>query len=339
MEAIFKPAKVFFKAEPISIDNAVFKMHYRLTFLVLVTASLYITSRMYTTSSIMCSHGYLSDNFATKIEDQYCLTHYTHSTFGSTTIVHSEYQWVSTLLFLQALTFYFPRLIWKMIENGRTKIIIQNVNHPLLLDDDRKYQISKISQYWKNYRGTHFSLAMTFLICETLNMFNVIAQITITNWFLGGKFVSIGTNLLKMDIEPLLQMFPTVAKCNLPSYDFSGVLKITDLFCLLPHNPVHKYVYIAAWFWYSFLASLTSLYTFYKITTFFLLTTQVQTITNISTNQKKNVLILLKKTDQTYLQKIGDTFMIKLILKNIKNNVVIQETIDSMLLLDNSKDV
>ena len=52
------------------------------------TASLFITSSMYTTSQIMCSHGYLSDYFATKIENQYCLTHSTHSTFGSTTIVH-----------------------------------------------------------------------------------------------------------------------------------------------------------------------------------------------------------------------------------------------------------
>ena len=74
MEAIFKPAKAFFKAEPIAIDNAVFKMHYRVTFLLLVTASLYVYSNMYKTSPILCTHGYLTDNFATKIEDQYCLT-------------------------------------------------------------------------------------------------------------------------------------------------------------------------------------------------------------------------------------------------------------------------
>ena len=144
MESILKPAKAFFKAEPISIDNAVFKLHYRVTFLVLVTASLYVYSNMYKTSPILCSHGYLTNNFATKIEDQFCLTHSTHSTFGSTTIDHSEYQWVATVLFLQALTFYFTRFTFKRFENGRTAIIIQNLNHPLLLENERKSQILNI---------------------------------------------------------------------------------------------------------------------------------------------------------------------------------------------------
>ena len=162
MEAIFQPARAFFKAKSISIDNAVFQLHYRVTFLLLVTASLYVYSNMYKTSPILCSHGYVTDQFATKIEDQYCLTHSTKTSHGSTEKVHFEYQWVATVLFLQALTFYFPRFVFKRFENGRTAIIIQNLNHPLLLEDDRKRQILNITNYWQNYRGSHFTFALTF---------------------------------------------------------------------------------------------------------------------------------------------------------------------------------
>ena len=343
MEAIFKPAKAFFKAKSISIDNAVFQLHYRVTFLLLVTASLFITSSMYKTSSILCSHGSLTDNFATKLEDQFCLTHSTHSTFGSTTKVHSEYQWVATILFLQALTFYFPRFVSKRFENGRTAIIIQNLNHPLLLEDERTRQILNISNYWQNYRGSHFTLALTFLLCEILNLIIVTAQIAITNLFLGGHFLTIGLSLLQIKIGQNIfsidQIFPNVAKCTLPSYDPNGFINQRDLYCLLPQNSVHKYVYIALWFWYLFLVLITSIHTLVQIASFFCPTIKIKLLGQITKCQKNKLCSLLKLKEQNYHQNIGDTFMIQQVLKNINNKDIKTEIIDSLSEIITSKDV
>ena len=343
MESILKPAKAFFKAEPISIDNAVFKLHYRVTFLVLVTASLYVYSNMYKTSPILCSHGYLTNNFATKIEDQFCLTHSTHSSYGSTEKVHFEYQWVATVLFLQALTFYFPRFAFKRFENGRTAIIIQNLNHPLLLENERKSQILNITNYWKNYRGTHFSLALTFLVCEILNLLIVTAQIIITNLFLGGHFFTIGINLLQINIDPKIfpieQIFPNVAKCTLSSYDPSGFLNKSDLYCILPQNIVHKYVYIALWFWYIILSVVTSIHTILQILSFFCPTIKIFLIGKMTKCSKKKLFSVCKVKEQKYHQNIGDTFMIQQVLKNINNKDIKTEIIDSLSQIITTKDV
>ena len=348
MESLFKPAKAFFKAEQITIDNAVFKMHYRITMMLLVTASAFLTSKMFFTSSILCSHGQGLDHFASKIEDQYCFTHSTFSIFGSTTIVHSEYKWVSVVLFLQAVTFYIPRYIWKTVENNRTTLLIQNLNHPLQSQDEANIQISHIARYWQRYSGTHYHLALTYLFCETLNLINVISQIAITNFFLGGQFLTIGTNLLQEPFSESIKapqydsidhIFPTTTKCTLPSYDTTGMLTKRDIICLLPHNEVHKYVYVMLWFWYCFLASITAFNTFFKISTFILPATQISIISKMSRSSKSKVLTLLQLKDKTYFLQIGDSFMIKLILKNIKNQRVSHDFIDSLVVQDNSKDV
>ena len=343
MEAIFKPAKAFFKAEPISIDNPVFKLHYRVTFFLLFTSSLYVYSNMYKSSPIMCSHGYLTDQFATKIEDQYCLTHSTKSLHGSKEKVHFEYQWVATVLFLQALTFCVPRFIFKRFENGRISIIIQNLNHPLLLEDARKSQILNISNYWNNYRGTHFTLAMTFLVCEIFNLIILTTQIAITNLFLGGHFLTIGTNLFQIDIDQnsfsIDQIFPNVAKCTLSAYDPSGFINQRDIYCLLPQNSVHKYVYIALWFWYLILFFITSIHTIIQITSFFCPTIKIKLLRQITKCQKKKLWSLLKLKEQNYHQNIGDTFMIQQVLKNIYNKDIKTDIIDTLSEIITSKDV
>lgn len=37
------------------------------------------------------------------------------------------YQWVGLVLFLQAASFYAPRLLWTLLEGGRAKQILRNV--------------------------------------------------------------------------------------------------------------------------------------------------------------------------------------------------------------------
>ena len=341
MESIFQPAKALFKARQITIDNAVFQMHYRLTMLMLVTASAFLTSKIFFTSSILCSHGQGLDHFASKIEDQFCFTHSTYSLSGSTKIFHSEYKWVAVVLFLQAVTFYIPRYIWKTVEKGRTTLLIQNLNHPLQSQEESDLQISYIARYWQRYSGTHYNLALSYLFCETLNLINVITQIAITNWFLGGNFLTIGTNWVQDPLSQSLDnIFPTSTKCSLPSYDPNGMLIERDLYCILPHNEVHKYVYLILWFWYFFLSFITAFNTFFILFTFILPATQISIFSIFSKNinsQKLKTLLQLK--DQTYFQHIGDSFMLKLIFQNISNPRVAHAFIDSLFVVNNSKDV
>jgi hypothetical protein len=37
------------------------------------------------------------------------------------------YQWVGLVLFLQAASFYAPKMVWTLLEGGRAKQILRNV--------------------------------------------------------------------------------------------------------------------------------------------------------------------------------------------------------------------
>ena len=51
---VFTPVKGLIKLETICIDNNVFRLHYKATFIVLVVASLLVTSRQYIGDPIDC---------------------------------------------------------------------------------------------------------------------------------------------------------------------------------------------------------------------------------------------------------------------------------------------
>ena len=40
---------------------------------------------------------------------------------------HKYYQWVCFVLYLQAAIFYFPRYIWKYMEGGKIKMLVQEL--------------------------------------------------------------------------------------------------------------------------------------------------------------------------------------------------------------------
>ena len=51
---VFTPVKGLIKLESICIDNNVFRLHYKATFIVLVIASLLVTSKQYIGDPIVC---------------------------------------------------------------------------------------------------------------------------------------------------------------------------------------------------------------------------------------------------------------------------------------------
>lgn len=54
MESLFSSLKTFFNKPPTIIDNLVFRLHYRGTFIILVACSLMVTSKQYFGDPIDC---------------------------------------------------------------------------------------------------------------------------------------------------------------------------------------------------------------------------------------------------------------------------------------------
>ena len=54
MYSFFIPVKGYFKLDTIWIDNNVFRLHYKATFIILTTASLLVTGKQYIGDPIDC---------------------------------------------------------------------------------------------------------------------------------------------------------------------------------------------------------------------------------------------------------------------------------------------
>ena len=73
-----------------------------------------------------------------------------------------------------------------------------------------------------------------------LNFVNVIGQMYFVNFFLGGVFMTYGTdvlNFINMEDEdrsdPMMEVFPRVTKCTFHKYGSSGTIMKLDALCVL----------------------------------------------------------------------------------------------------------
>eukprot|EP00091_Calanus_sinicus_P005846 TRINITY_DN1637_c3_g1_i2.p1 TRINITY_DN1637_c3_g1~~TRINITY_DN1637_c3_g1_i2.p1 ORF type:complete len:243 (-),score=48.59 TRINITY_DN1637_c3_g1_i2:165-893(-) len=230
-------AGLFHKWDLACIDNHIFRLHYRATVIILLTAIALVTSGQFIGNPINC----MSDSISSGIMDVYCWIHSTYSVNdkfegtqgedfphpglgpddttgeGGGYTHHKFYQWVVFVLTLQAGMFYFPRLLWKSAEGGVMKLITVGLTDITAFMDKTTRQdgVELIAKYYNirhARRGTYF---MKFVTCEVLNFANVIGQIYLTDMFLGYSFTKYGRDVFSLSqddlnnrSDPMDQVFP-----------------------------------------------------------------------------------------------------------------------------------
>ncbi|XP_037084414.1 innexin inx3-like [Pollicipes pollicipes] len=125
-------------------DSFVFRLHYRTTFVFVMGSCLMVTATQYLGDKIAC----LTDRDAVpdRVINTYCFISSTFSlpsTFGqqaglevahkglgpstpdTETKYHNYYMWVPYVLFLQAISFYVPHWIWKMVQTDKVNNVLQ----------------------------------------------------------------------------------------------------------------------------------------------------------------------------------------------------------------------
>ena len=141
MYHLFSDLKNYFKVETNCIDNAIFKLHYKITFAVLILFSITLTAQQYVGHPIRCHVDEHSDKES--IMNTFCWVNSALFTmpnlkgfvgengsmiypgvgpvvFGfskeenakqNEELYHKYYYWVSYVLCLQAICFYFPLIL------------------------------------------------------------------------------------------------------------------------------------------------------------------------------------------------------------------------------------
>jgi len=351
-------AGLFHKWDLASIDNHIFRLHYRATVIIMLTAIALVTSGQFIGNPINC----MSDSISSGIMDVYCWIHSTYSVNdqfegtkgedfphpglgpddttgeGGGYTQHKFYQWVVFVLTLQAGMFYLPRLLWKTAEGGVMKLITSGLRDITAFMDKttRSDGVELIAKYYNlrhSRRGTYF---IKFVTCEILNFANVIGQIYLTDMFLGYQFTKYGREVFSLSegdlnerTDPMSRVFPKVTKCVFHKYGPSGTIQKHDALCVLPLNIINEKIYIFLYFWFVFLAAVSAVWLVYRLLTVVSHDVRVSVIFARSDRmvRKETISACLSNPAHTGLERLGDYLLLYLITKNI-NPLIIKDVFE-----------
>lgn len=301
-----------FKNKFVSIDNVAFKFHYRATFTILLVCTLLVTSRQYIGEHIRCITGgsipeHVINTFCFFTTTFTVVRHFNESVLQDGNIphpgvghtylddpvkYHAYYQWVPFVLFLQAIMFYGPHYVWRNMEGGKIKRLVDGLR---MVEVSRYYKQSNVITFDSKYTlypkseldkkveiacdafQKHIMInhlwSVKHVLCETLNLVNVLAQVWSTNRFLGGRFYRLGVDFIEEDfsgtMDVLDTIFPKVTKCHFHKYGPSGTIQKHDALCVMALNVINEKIFTFLWFWYAIIIFVSVIALIWRIITFF----------------------------------------------------------------------
>lgn len=264
------------KVDQINIDDIVFPLHYKMTSIMLLIITLFTYMNQYVREAMICDEEVLPHI------SQYCFLNGTYiiisdnETYNALTsgIRHvtmislkptdklryqSYYGMMSIVLLIQSIFFYVPRYLWVIWEGEQTKKIMLGLDMPIMIEECEKERKILYMKYFIRSRGRHNFYALRFLICQILNLINVIGQIFFINYFLGGDFLTYGVDVLhymfgkSIKFNPMLRIFPNFAHCSVNMY---GIQRNT--LCVLPMNFPNQTIFLFLWYWLFILSIFTT---------------------------------------------------------------------------------
>ncbi|XP_003747340.1 innexin inx2-like [Galendromus occidentalis] len=289
MYNVLSSLKGLIKLKSLSIDNHVFRLHYKVTVALLIAFSILVTSKQYIGDPIDCFSG---GPVPAKVLDNFCWIHSTFSVRdawhkrvgseipypgvdkfnpGEERVYHAYYQWVCFVLFFQAVLFYVPRYIWKAAEGSRISSLVMDLSNPVNDEKKRCCSLDALCRYLRENRGFHRGYFTYYFLCEVLNFVNVIGQMYLVDNFLGGEFSTYGSKVFQFTewypsvrFDPMIQVFPRLTKCTFHLFGLSGDVQEIDAMCILPINIINEKIYVFMWFWFLILAILSGLMLIYR---------------------------------------------------------------------------
>jgi len=277
------------KPGSVDVSNFTFKLH-RFTAVILITCSVLVTLKQYIGENIHCDISGIDEaDGGAKLAESYCFMKATFTIPPENgkynkhmaahlgvvqgegndhpkNVFHNYYQWVCFVLFLQAVFFYAPYMVWKWVEKGRLGKLLAKVRSEPVTEKPAAEQVTGIARYLAENAGSYGWYAEKFLFCEAANLVNVVAQIYFTDKFLGGHFFLFGKSYLsekRDDYEANLSsvvletVFPKVTKCTLKLFGQTGKIVNHSGICTLPINILNEKIYLFLWFWFVGLAILS----------------------------------------------------------------------------------
>eukprot|EP00092_Neocalanus_flemingeri_P040662 GFUD01044273.1.p1 GENE.GFUD01044273.1~~GFUD01044273.1.p1 ORF type:complete len:385 (+),score=46.26 GFUD01044273.1:90-1244(+) len=263
------------------VSNTIFRLH-RLTAGLLIGCSILTTSRQFFGDPIHCMLG--GGSIPLQVFQSYCFMSGTYTlplitsnitsahpgvNTGSIhaggaedgTVYHNYYQWVCLLLVVQACVCYLPWGTWKWVEGGMVGKLLAKVSQDPLTETPLSDQVAGLGDFLLSHSGWFNSCALKLLLCQTSCLILTVGQMYAMDLALGNQFLSLGSNLLSVEIlgQSLTKVFPKVVKCSMVYFGPSGDPVNNSGMCTLPINIINEKIYLVMWVWYLVLILVTIL--------------------------------------------------------------------------------
>lgn len=339
--------KVRYLIDKAIIDNMIFRMHYRITSAILFLCCIIVTANNLIGDPINC----LSELPSGHVINTYCWitytftlphsianpvgTHVAHPGLGGDygeKRYHSYYQWVPFMLFFQGVLFYMPHWMWKQWEEGKIRMISEGMRGAMIdTKQERQAKTDRLVQYLVETLHLHNSYAAGYFFCEILNFVNTVGNIFFVDTFLGGAFLTYGTDVLRFSnmnqeqrSDPMIEVFPRVTKCTFHKFGASGTIQKLDALCVLALNILNEKIYIFLWFWFIILAVFSGLAVLYSMAIVLMPSTRETIIKKrFKFGTATSVSTLIRKTQ------VGDFLMLHLLGQNL-NLMMFNEVLEEM---------
>merc|ERR550539_525656 len=119
--------------------------------------------------------------------------------------------------------------------------------------------------------------------------------------------------------DPMNIVFPKVTKCTFHKYGPSGTITRHDGLCILALNIINEKIYVFLWFWFVSVAIFSAFALLYRMFIILIPSMRVSAILarNLYQVDKKIVEDVLNCPRHSWVDKIGDYFVIYLLAKNL----------------------
>ncbi|KAG8270725.1 Structural component of gap junctions protein, partial [Homalodisca vitripennis] len=247
-------------------DDVIFRLHYQTTTSILVACLTIIIGTRSLDDAFTC---FKEDDSRDRTIEKFCYAQNTYialknvSDAGCNRVyhmtpvtVHSYHDWLVIVLCIEVFLFWTPRYIWKSLESGRMENLISNFRLP---NFDKNLWKRKTVNYFTSVRNQPPSLYVyAYIYCEILNLANVLLQMFLMDHFLGAVFTTHGLDILSVITTPREDRVDAMAS----AFPTHGLWKFRDLgywMCHLRFNYVSEKTLVLLWFWYTFLASVSTI--------------------------------------------------------------------------------
>ncbi|VIO99870.1 conserved hypothetical protein [Brugia malayi] len=337
-------------------EDFVDRLNYHITTLILLIAAFTIIAKEYGGDPIQCwlPAELASQKSWEQYAEDYCFVENTYYIPLEQNMPQSEkhrderlityYQWVPFTLLLQAMLFVIPHVFWRMLNwtsNVQTRAVISMADSVRQMDpcgDEARDTVNAIASHIyhaeKSTRHLHkilqnsnllviftrmFTqsyLSTVYLITKLLFVANATVQFWIVSLYLGGNGYDLTRALLRQETWQSTGLFPRVTMCDFKIRVMGNVHRHT-IQCVLMANMFNEKIYVALWWWFLAVITLTVVNFFYWIYTLNSVTSSHQFLIGLVTlgqPQEKMTNHLMQLFAEQF---VGDTVLVlRLVTQN-----------------------